>query len=80
MDPAAAYNGISPSTSGSTTGDIGATNVLRIPNILLAGETKVINFIYGTNQSDLEDPVMFTTDEVARGMEESINGYASFST
>ena len=26
----------------------------RIPTIL-AGETKVINFIYGTNQSDLED-------------------------
>ncbi|HAE34728.1 MAG TPA: T9SS type A sorting domain-containing protein [Chitinophagales bacterium] len=78
MDPAAAYNGISPySTSGSTTGDMAIQMSFRIPTIL-AGETKVINFIYGTNQSDLEDLVMFTTDEVARGMEESINGYASF--
>ena len=63
--------------AGPLSGDMAIQMSFRIPTIL-AGETKVINFIYGTNQSDLEDLVMFTTDEVARGMEESINGYASF--
>lgn len=77
MEPNAAYNGMSPySISGSTTGDIAIQMSFKISSIG-AGQTKVLNFTYGTNQADMEDLVAFTTDEVARRMEDEINGISA---
>jgi hypothetical protein len=77
MEPNAAYNGMSPySISGSTTGDIAIQMSFKIASIG-AGQTKVLNFTYGTNQEDMEDLVAFTTDEIARKMEDEINGLAA---
>jgi hypothetical protein len=74
LEPNAAYSGMSPfSITGSTTGDVAIQMSFKI-NSIAPGATKVINFTYGTNEADLEDLVGFTTDEVARQMEEEING------
>ncbi|MEZ5015067.1 MAG: T9SS type A sorting domain-containing protein [Chitinophagales bacterium] len=74
VTPSLCYTGTDPwFLSGAVTSDIAIQITNRFGNIA-PGQTKIFNFIYGTNQDDLDAYVGFTTDEVARSMEANLSG------
>lgn len=75
--PQSAWSGIGGwSTTGSSVADIAIQMNFKVGKIN-PGQTKVLNFIYGTNEGDLDAYVGFTADEVVGKMEAVLNGGAN---
>lgn len=72
--PKDAWLGVSPfAITGSAIADVAIQMSFKVGNIA-PGQTKVISFIYGTNEDDLAMVVGLTGDEVVGRMEAEING------
>ncbi|MFI5172424.1 MAG: T9SS type A sorting domain-containing protein [Chitinophagales bacterium] len=75
--PQQAWAGIAPwSTVGSIVADQAIQMNFKIGKIN-PGQTKVLNFIYGTNEADLADFIGFTGDDIVDKMEAQLNGTES---
>lgn len=74
--PKDAYNGVSPHViSGSTLSDEAITLTFKVGNIN-PGQTKVLNFVYGSDVDEIIEALGFTNDAIGARQEMEINGYS----
>jgi hypothetical protein len=74
--PKDAYNGVSPHViSGSEISDEAITLTFKIGKIN-PGQTKVLNFLYGSDVDEVIEGLGFTTDAIGARQEMEINGYS----
>lgn len=76
--PKNAYNGASPHfISGSTISDQAITLTFKVGSIS-PGQTKVLNFLYGSDVDEVIEGLGFTNDAIGARQEMEINGYSEY--